>query len=70
MRFRAILGAACILLGGIILARGLSYHEKKDVLDIGQVRVATSTKKSVAPWIGGVVALVGLGLVLTSGKRS
>jgi hypothetical protein len=66
---RVIVGAACILLGGIILARGLSYHTKKDVLDIGQVRVTTDSKQSVAPWIGGVVALGGLVLVLTGGKR-
>jgi hypothetical protein len=67
MRIRLILGALLILLGGVILARGLHYNSTHDVVDLGGVRVSMSQDKPIAPWIGGVVALAGLLLVFTGG---
>lgn len=69
MRIRLLLGAALVLVGGIILARGLHYNSTHDVLDLGGVRVSTSEAKPVAPWIGGVVALVGLVVVFSGDGR-
>jgi hypothetical protein len=69
MRMRLLLGAALILIGGIILARGLHYTSTHDVLDLGGVRVSTSEAKPVAPWIGGVIALAGLVLVFSGNGR-
>jgi predicted transporter len=69
MRIRALLGAAMILAGGLILARGISYTTRTDVVNLGSVRVSTDEKKPVAPWIGGVVALAGLALIFAGGSR-
>jgi len=64
-----IIGAALILVGGIVIARGVSYTTSHNVVDIGGIRVSADEKKPVAPWIGGVVALVGLALVFSGGSR-
>lgn len=69
MKLNMMIGVVLILVGGFILARGLSYSTKKDVVDLGVVRVSTTEKKSIPPWIGGVVAVVGLGLVFAGGSR-
>ena len=64
-----VLGAALILLGGVIIARGLHYTTSHNVVDLGGVRVSMDEKKPVSPLIGGVVALVGLALVFSGGSR-
>lgn len=72
MRILMVTGAALILLGGIIIARGVHYTTNHNVVDLpGVVRVSVDEKTPVSPWIGGVIALVGLGLVFSggSGKR-
>lgn len=70
MRLRVLLGAAMILAGGFILARGISYTRRTDVVDLGAVRVSADEKRAIPPWIGGVIALAGLMLVFTGGSRS
>ncbi len=69
MRFSMIIGAALLVLGGVIVARGVSYTTSHNVVDLGGIRIAADEKKPVSPWIGGVVALVGLGLVFSGGPR-
>jgi hypothetical protein len=69
MRFRALIGAALILVGGIIIARGVHYTTRHNVMDMGGVRLSMDEQQPVSPWIGGVLALVGLGLVVTGGSR-
>ena len=70
MKFRIVIGAVLILVGGYILARGLTYTTRKNVVDLGDVRVTADEKKPVPSWIGGIVAVVGLALVFTGGRRS
>lgn len=70
MRSRLILGAAMLIIGGIGLARGLHYTSKHDIADLGGIRVSTDEQKSIEPWIGGVIAVVGLVLILSSGKKA
>lgn len=70
MKLNLVIGVVLILGGGFILARGLSYTTKKDVVDLGVVKVSTDEKKAIPPWIGGVVAVVGLGLVFAGGRKN
>lgn len=69
MALRTIIGALLILLGGIILARGLHYNSTHDVVDLGGVRVSVNQDKPISPWIGGVIALAGLAVVFSGGRR-
>jgi hypothetical protein len=59
-----------ILVGGFILARGLSYTKRSEVVSLGAVRVSTDEKKAIPPWIGGVLALAGVALVFAGGGRN
>jgi hypothetical protein len=69
MRVRVLIGAAMILVGGFILARGLTYTTRHNVVDLGVVRVSADEKRPVSPWIGGVVALAGLALVFAASRK-
>ncbi len=69
MRWSLLLGVALILAGGVVVAKGLNYNSKHDVIDLGQLRVSVDEKKPVPPWIGGVAALAGLVLVFAGGSR-
>ena len=69
MRARALIGAAMILVGGFILARGLSYTKRKDVVNLGAIRVSTDEKQAIPSWIGGALAVAGLVVIFTGGGR-
>jgi len=69
MSARALIGAVMILGGGFILARGLTYTTRHNVVDLGVVRVSADEKKPVSPWIGGVLALAGLTLIFAGGRK-
>lgn len=69
MRARALIGAAMILVGGVILARGLSYAKRSDVVNLGAIRVSTDEKRTIPPWIGGALAVAGLVVIFTGGGR-
>lgn len=65
MRTRTVLGAVLILLGGYILARGLSYTSKENVVDLGGLRISAEERHPVPTWAGGLVAIAGLVLVVS-----
>lgn len=69
MRIGVIVGAALIVIGGLILAGSIHYTTSHDVVDVGAMRLSTDEKKPVSPWVGGVLALAGLGLIFSSGSR-
>jgi hypothetical protein len=69
MPLRLLVGVLFILAGGYTLARGLHYTTRKDVVDVGGVRVSTDTPTEVPRWVGGALALAGVVLVLRSGSR-
>ena len=70
MRLRIVVAVLLIVAGGLILAGSLSWSKRNDVVNLGSVRVSTTEKKTIPPWIGGVVAGVGLLLIFAgAGKQ-
>lgn len=69
MPLRLLLGVLLILFGGYTLARGFHYTTRKDVVDLGGVRVSTDNQTDVPRWVGGGLALAGLVLVFSGGRR-
>jgi hypothetical protein len=69
MRPQVIVGILLILLGGVVLVRGLSMTTKREVADIGPIEVTTQETRSIPTWMGAVAAVAGVALVLTGGGR-
>ncbi len=69
MALRLLVGVLLILVGGYTLAPGFHYTTRKDVVDVGGVRVSTDNQTEVPRWVGGGLALAGLVLVFRSGSR-
>jgi hypothetical protein len=65
MRIRLVVGCVLILAGGYILARGLSYTSKQDVVNLGGLRVSAEERRPVPTWVGGLAAIAGLVLVFS-----
>lgn len=65
-------GIVFIVLGALALAfQGFSYHSRQKVLDLGSVRVTTSTEKRVVipPVLGGLAILGGIVLVIAGSRQ-
>ena len=69
MRPTMIIGALLILAGGIVIAGGVRYTQKHDVVDLGGIRISADEKKPIPTWVGGVAAIAGLALVFAGGKK-
>jgi hypothetical protein len=69
MRIRGVVGAVLILAGGYILARGLSYTSKENVVDLGGLRISAEERHPVPTWAGGLLAIAGLVLVVSASSR-
>lgn len=69
MRTRTIVGTVLILVGGYILAKGLSYTSKENVVDLGGLRLTADERHPVPTWVGGIVAIAGLVLVVSGSSR-
>ena len=69
MRLNMLIGALLILAGGIIIAGGVRYSARHDVVDLGGIRVSADEKRSIPTWVGGVAAIAGLALVFAGGGR-
>ncbi len=71
MRPQVIIGVLLVLLGGVVLVRGLSMTTKREVADIGPIEVTTEETRSLPTWIGAVAAAAGVALVLVgAGKKT
>ncbi len=64
-----VLGIALILLGGYTVARGLTYKDKERVVDVGPVKIDAETNKPVPPWVGGLAALAGVGILVAGARK-
>jgi len=68
MRPFIVAGVVLLGLGAFLLVRGGSFTSRKDVLEVGDVKITANERQSIPPWVGGVALLVGAGL-LVAGVR-
>jgi hypothetical protein len=69
MRLGILMGAALLILGGVVTFRGLNYSTHRSVLKIGEFEAKVEEQKTVPLWVGGVLAVGGLGLIVYSLQR-
>lgn len=66
MRPSMIVGVILILLGGIILVRGLTYKTTEQVAKVGDVAITDTDKHGVPQWVG-IAALAGGVVIVAAG---
>ena len=67
MNSRVIAGLILVVIGAVIIFRGLTYKSDEGGVQVGDFKATVETRKAVPPWVG-AVAIVG-GLVLMVGAR-
>lgn len=69
MRPALLVGILLLLVGGYVLVRGGTFTSRRDVIDIGGLRVSADERHSVAPWVAGLALVAGTVLVISSARR-
>ena len=65
----AVVGAALIVLGGVILFNGLSVSSEETVFQLGEFKAQVQTEKKLPPWSGVLALAAGVVLVVAGLKK-
>ncbi len=68
----AIVGVILLLIGGVVLARGMTYRSRDSVVKIGDLNVTADRTHEVPLWAGGAALAGGVVLIAVgmSGRRN
>jgi hypothetical protein len=69
MRLPVLAGLALIVAGAFVFFRGGSFTSRRDVLDVGGLKVTAEEQHPIAPWIAGAAVLAGVVLVASGARR-
>lgn len=64
MRPYVLIGVLLAVIGGFLFFRGGTFTTRKDVIDIGDVKVTAPDDHSVPNWVPPLLVVGGLGLVV------
>ena len=63
------LGMVLLVTGGFVLARGLTYTRKTTVFKVGGWKPKVEERRTVPPWVGGVLVLAGVAVLVAGVRR-
>lgn len=69
MRPLILVGIVVFGLGAFVLLRGASFTSKRDVLQVGDVKITADQQQSVPPWLGGVAMVAGVVLIVAGARK-
>ncbi|MDP1859917.1 MAG: hypothetical protein Q8K82_14685 [Gemmatimonadaceae bacterium] len=69
MRPSTIAGIALIVLGAFLFFRGGSFTSRRNVLDVGGLKVSAEEQRPIQPWVAGLAVIAGVALVATGVRR-
>ena len=69
MRPQALIGIILVIIGAIVVFRGLSYKSRDEVLKVGDIKATVEAKRAVPTWAGGVAIAAGIVLLVGGMKR-
>jgi hypothetical protein len=70
MRIGLIIAGLILVIGGVLAWMGeFEYTKDKHVASVGSLTASVQTERTVPQWIGGVAALVGVGLIAAGAMR-
>jgi hypothetical protein len=69
MRPQALIGIILIIIGVVVVFRGVSYQSRDEVLRVGGVKASVEEKRAIPTWAGGVAIAAGIVLLVGGMKR-
>ena len=63
MRPSIIAGIVLVVLGGIVLLRGMNYQTTHEVARVGDLHVTDTDSTRIPQWAGIAAVVIGIGLV-------
>jgi uncharacterized membrane protein (DUF441 family) len=69
MRPQALIGIVLIIIGAVVVFRGMSYKSRDEVFRVGDVKATVEEKRAVPTWAGGVAIAAGIVLLVGGMKR-
>lgn len=69
MRPQALIGIILIVIGAIVVFRGMSYKSRDEVLRVGDLKASVEERHPVPTWAGGVALVAGIVLLAGGMKR-
>lgn len=65
-----VAGLLLMAAGAFVLLRGADFTTRRDVVEVGDVKITTSDKQTIPPWAAGVALAAGLALVVAGVRKS
>jgi uncharacterized membrane protein len=69
MRPQALIGIILIIIGVVVVFRGVTYKSRDEVLKVGDLKASVEEKRAVPTWAGGVAIAAGIVLLVGGMKR-
>ena len=70
MRMGLFIAGIILIIGGVMAWMGqFEYTKDKHVASVGNLTASVQTERTVPQWIGGIAALVGVGLLAAGAIR-
>jgi hypothetical protein len=69
MRPLILAGIVLLGLGVFVLVRGASFTSRRNVLQVGDLKVSATERQSIPPWVGGVALVGGLVLIISGVRK-
>jgi hypothetical protein len=69
MRPLILAGIVILGLGAFVLLRGASFTSRRNVLQVGDLKVSATERQSIPPWVGGVALVGGLALIVAGARK-
>ncbi len=64
-----VAGLLLLGLGGFVILRGANVTTRRDVVEVGDVKLTASEQRTIPPWAGGVAVAAGLALVVAGARK-
>jgi len=68
MRPLSLLGIVLLAIGAFIVFRGLTYRDRDEVLQVGDLKASVEQERAIPTWVGGAALVAGV-VLLAAGMR-
>ncbi|MEP7344026.1 MAG: hypothetical protein ABI877_02105 [Gemmatimonadaceae bacterium] len=69
MRLSTIAGIVLVIAGAFVLINGGTFTSRREVLNVGGLKVSAEEQHPIRPWVAGLAVLAGVVLVVNGVRR-